>query len=78
MNNSTLPRKRIAIFGSTGSIGTQALDVIDKNKDRFSVEVLTCNGNDTLIIQQALQFRPNIVVVTNDQKYSRVKEALSQ
>lgn len=78
MNNSTLPRKRIAIFGSTGSIGTQALDVIDKNRDRFSVEVLTCNGNDTLIIQQALQFRPNIVVVTNDQKYSRVKEALSQ
>jgi 1-deoxy-D-xylulose-5-phosphate reductoisomerase len=77
MNNSTAPLKRIAIFGSTGSIGTQALEVIDKNRDKFSVEVLTCNANDTLLIQQALQFRPNIVVISNEQKYARVKEALA-
>lgn len=76
MNNSSSP-KRIAIFGSTGSIGTQALEVIEKNKDKFSVEVLTCNGNDALLIEQALRFRPNIVVVGNEQKYSDVKEALA-
>ena len=78
MNNHNVPVKRIAIFGSTGSIGTQALDVIEKNRDKFSVEVLTANGNDTLLIQQALAFRPNIVVISNEQKYSRVKEALAQ
>lgn len=77
MNNSSSPRKRIAIFGSTGSIGTQALEVIDKNRDKFSVDVLTCNGNDTLIVQQALQFQPNIVVVSNEQKYGRIKDALA-
>ncbi|HET7897867.1 MAG TPA: 1-deoxy-D-xylulose-5-phosphate reductoisomerase, partial [Flavisolibacter sp.] len=76
MNNSTT-LKRIAIFGSTGSIGTQALEVIDKNRDKFSVDVLTCNGNDSLLIQQALQFQPNIVVVSNEQKYLQVKEALA-
>jgi 1-deoxy-D-xylulose-5-phosphate reductoisomerase len=78
MNNHNVSVKRIAIFGSTGSIGTQALDVIEKNRDKFSVEVLTANGNDTLLIQQALAFRPNIVVISNEQKYSRVKEALAQ
>jgi len=78
MNNLTPPIKRIAIFGSTGSIGTQALEVIDRNRDRFSVEVLTCNGNDSLIIQQALHFNPNIVVVANEQKYTYIKEALSK
>ena len=70
--------KRIAIFGSTGSIGTQALDVIAQHPDKFSVEVLTCNGNDDLLIAQALQFQPNIVVVGDDNKYSKVKEALAQ
>lgn len=78
MNNQASPTKRIAIFGSTGSIGTQALDVIEKNRDKFSVEVLTANGNDNLLIQQALKFNPNIVVITNEQKYNRVKEALAQ
>ncbi len=75
--NSQTPPKRIALFGSTGSIGTQALEVIDKNRDKFSVEVLTCNGNDTLIIQQALQFHPHIVVVSNEAKYGHIKEALA-
>ncbi len=77
MNNLDASIKRIAIFGSTGSIGTQALDVIDKNRDKFSVEVLTAHGNDALLIQQALTYNPNIVVISNDQKYARVKEALA-
>jgi len=69
--------KRIALFGSTGSIGTQALEVIARHPDKFSVEVLTCNGNDELLIEQALKFHPNIVVVGDEQKYSKVKEALA-
>lgn len=76
--NQTASVKRIGIFGSTGSIGTQALEVISQHPDKFSVEVLTCNGNDDLLIQQALKFNPNIVVVGNEEKYLKVKEALSQ
>jgi 1-deoxy-D-xylulose-5-phosphate reductoisomerase len=68
--------KRIAIFGSTGSIGTQALEVIAANPDKFSVEMLTCNGNNDLLIKQALQFNPNIVVVGDEAKYTKTKEAL--
>lgn len=70
--------KRIAIFGSTGSIGTQALEVIAANPDKFSVEVLTCGGNDDLLIEQALKFNPNIVVVGDERKYLKVKEALAR
>jgi 1-deoxy-D-xylulose-5-phosphate reductoisomerase len=69
--------KRIAIFGSTGSIGTQALEVIEANPDRFSAELLTAFNNDELLIQQALKFNPNIVVIGDDKKYNKVKEALS-
>jgi 1-deoxy-D-xylulose-5-phosphate reductoisomerase len=76
--NPTTPAKRIALFGSTGSIGTQALNVIASNPDKFSVEVLTCGNNDELLIQQALKFNPNIVVITDERKYQKVKEALSQ
>ena len=68
--------KRIAIFGSTGSIGTQALDVVRANPDRFSVEVLTAHNNSDLLIKQALEFRPNVVVVVDESKYALVKEAL--
>jgi 1-deoxy-D-xylulose-5-phosphate reductoisomerase len=75
--NPNNPLKRIALFGSTGSIGTQALEVIASNPDKFSVEVLTCGNNDELLIQQALKFNPNIVVITDERKYQRVKEALS-
>ena len=71
------PIKRIAIFGSTGSIGTQALDVIAANKDKFSAEVLTAQSNDDLLIRQALQFNPNVVVIGDEKKYTKVKEALS-
>lgn len=69
--------KRIAIYGSTGSIGTQALNVIEANPDKFSVEVLTANGNETLLIEQALKYDPNIVVIANEQKYEVVKRALA-
>jgi 1-deoxy-D-xylulose-5-phosphate reductoisomerase len=71
------PIKRIAIFGSTGSIGTQALEVIAANPDKFSAEVLTAHHNDELLVQQALQFNPNVVVIGDEKKYSRVKEALA-
>ncbi|RPD46770.1 MULTISPECIES: 1-deoxy-D-xylulose-5-phosphate reductoisomerase [Chitinophagaceae] len=69
--------KRIAIFGSTGSIGTQALDVIDANRDKFSVEVLTANSNAELLIEQALKYQPNIVVIGDDSKYAQVRDALA-
>jgi len=71
------PKKRIAIFGSTGSIGTQALDVIAANPELFSAEVLTAMTNDALLIKQALAFLPAIVVIGDEKKYSLVKEALS-
>jgi 1-deoxy-D-xylulose-5-phosphate reductoisomerase len=69
--------KRIAIFGSTGSIGTQALDVIRANPDLFEVEILTAHTNDELLIQQALEFKPNAVVIVDEKKYEKVKQALS-
>ena len=70
-------KKRIAIFGSTGSIGTQALDVIASHADLFSVEILTAQNNEDLLIQQALHFKPRIVVIGDDKKYDVVKDALS-
>lgn len=75
MHSSSL-QKRIAIFGSTGSIGTQALDVIAANPTLFSAEVLTAQQNEQLLIEQARQFRPNIVVIGDQKKYTAVKEAL--
>ncbi|MDI9365955.1 MAG: 1-deoxy-D-xylulose-5-phosphate reductoisomerase [Flavobacterium sp.] len=69
--------KRIAIFGSTGSIGTQALDVISAHADKFSAEVLTALNNHELLIKQALHFNPNCVVIGDDKKYHLVKEALA-
>ncbi len=75
--NTTNTIKRIALFGSTGSIGTQALEVIEANPDKFSVDVLTCSHNVELLIQQAVKYNPNIVVVGAEEKYIEVKEALS-
>ena len=69
-------KKRIAILGSTGSIGTQSLEVIDRNPDHFEVEALTANNNTSLLIEQARQFMPNVVVIGNEEKYHQVKEAL--
>jgi 1-deoxy-D-xylulose-5-phosphate reductoisomerase len=68
--------KRVAILGSTGSIGTQTLDVIRQHADKFAVEVLTAQNNCDLLIAQALEFRPNAVVIGNESKYAAVKEAL--
>ncbi len=75
--NSKHPLKRIALFGSTGSIGAQALEVIAANPDKFTVEVLTAHTNDELLVKQALLFNPNIVVIGNEKKYLSVKEALA-
>jgi len=71
-------QKRIAIYGSTGSIGTQALEVIAANPSLFSAEVLTAQNNDALLIEQALAFNPNVVVIGDEKKYLTVKEALSK
>ncbi len=68
--------KRIAILGSTGSIGTQALNVIRRHRDLFSVEVLCAGGNADLLIRQALEFSPNAVVIADESKYQQVQEAL--
>ncbi|MBN8668253.1 MAG: 1-deoxy-D-xylulose-5-phosphate reductoisomerase [Chitinophagales bacterium] len=71
------PIKRIALFGSTGSIGVQALEVIEANPDLFAAEVLTAQHNDELLIKQALKFRPHIVVIGDESRYNKVKEALA-
>jgi len=70
-------KKRIAILGSTGSIGQQALEVISNYPDYFQTEVLTANNNFELLIQQAIKFQPNAVVIANEDKYKKVQEALS-
>ncbi len=70
-------KKRIAIFGSTGSIGTQALDVIRANPSLFEVEILTAQTSDELLVKQAMEFKPNAVVIGDEAKYQKVKEALA-
>lgn len=72
----TSEKKHIAILGSTGSIGTQALDVIESHKDKFEVEVLTAGNNAELLIQQAKKFNPNVVVIGNEAHYDNVYDAL--
>lgn len=72
-----IPKKHIAILGSTGSIGTQALEVIAAHPETFQVEVLTAQNNAELLIQQAKQFNPNAVVIRNEANYQKVKEALA-
>ena len=69
-------KRKIAIFGSTGSIGIQALEVIAAHPDRFSVEVLTAQQNADLLIEQALKFKPNAVVIGSEAKYKQVKDVL--
>ncbi len=70
-------KKRIAILGSTGSIGNQAIEVIASNPDKFEIEVLTAFNNAELLIKQAIQYVPNVVVIGNEEKYQLVKESLS-
>ena len=69
-------KKQIAILGSTGSIGTQALEVISEHSNLFEVEVLTANNNSKLLIEQAIKFKPNTVVIANEEKYKEVDEVL--
>jgi 1-deoxy-D-xylulose-5-phosphate reductoisomerase len=69
-------KRRIAILGSTGSIGTQALDVISLHPDLFQVEMLSAGSNAELLIAQAKKFNPNAVVICNKEKYGEVKDAL--
>ncbi len=70
-------KKRVAILGSTGSIGTQALDVIRQHVDSFQVEALTAHSNADLLISQSIEFQPNAVVIVDAAQYHKVKEALS-
>lgn len=69
-------KRHIAILGSTGSIGRQALDVVRQHKDRFEVELLTANNSSELLIRQALEFMPANVVICNESKYQEVADAL--
>ena len=69
-------KKHIAILGSTGSIGTQALEVIEAHPESFQVDVLTAQNNADLLIEQAKKFNPNAVVIVNEDSYEKVKDAL--
>ena len=71
-----MQKRRIAILGSTGSIGRQALDVIRQHRDLFEVEMLTANNSSELLISQAIEFNPNSVVICNEDKYREVADAL--
>ena len=74
---ASAPKKRIAIFGSTGSVGTQALDVVRSHADMFGVEILTAQTNDELLLKQALEFHPNAIVIGDESKYPKLKDALA-
>jgi len=71
-------KKKVAILGSTGSIGTQTLEVIAAHQEHFEVEILTAHNNVELLAQQAIRFQPNAVVIGNKELYSRLKEALAR
>ena len=71
-----MEKRRIAILGSTGSIGRQALDVIRQHRDLFEVELLTANNSSDLLVQQAIEFDANCVVICNEEKYREVADAL--
>lgn len=70
--------KHIAILGSTGSIGTQTLNVVRRHKELFEIEVLVAGGNADLLIEQAREFKPNVVVIADKSKYGIVNEALKE
>lgn len=74
--SNQMGKRRIAILGSTGSIGRQALDVMRQHRDLFEVELLTANNSTDLLISQAIEFDANAVVICNEEKYSEVAEAL--
>ena len=70
-------KKQIAILGSTGSIGTQALQVIGEHPDLYEVYALTANNKVELLAEQARKFHPEVVVIANEDKYAALKEALA-
>ena len=70
-------KKRLAILGSTGSIGTQTLDIVRAFPEQFAVEVLTALNNADLLVRQAIEFQPNAVVIGNKDLYNEVDEALA-
>lgn len=69
-------KKQIAILGSTGSIGTQALEVIAAHPDKFEVYAITANNSVELLIEQAVRFQPEMVIIANEQHYAYIKKAL--
>ncbi len=71
-------KRNLAILGSTGSIGTQTLDVVSQHRDLFDIDLLTANNNAELLIKQAIEFEPNNVVICNKEKYNIVAEALKE
>jgi len=71
-------KKKITILGSTGSIGTQTLEVIATHPEQFEIETLTANNNVEMLAQQAIRFQPNFVVIGNDDHYNYLKEALAK
>ena len=71
-----MSKKKIAILGSTGSIGTQALEVIEANPDHFIADVLTAQNSSQRLIEQAKKFKPNVVVIGNEDLYDEVFQAL--
>lgn len=74
---NNIMKKQIAILGSTGSIGTQALQVIEEHPDLYEVYALTANNRVDLLVEQARKFMPEAVVIANEEKYLQLKEALS-
>jgi len=77
MDAQTTEKKQLAILGSTGSIGTQALDVVRAHRDRFDIYALTANNQVDLLIRQAIEFQPDSVIIANKQHYQKLKEALA-
>ena len=76
MNTEEQEKKGVALLGSTGSIGTQALDVIEAYPDYFDLQVITANSNADLLIEQAKKYKPNTVVIVNEAHFEKVKDAL--
>lgn len=76
MSDKNTDKRHIAILGSTGSIGTQALEVLEANPNVFELEVLTANSSVDLLIEQALQFKPNCVVIGKEEFFKKVQDAL--
>ena len=66
-------KKKIAILGSTGSIGTQTLEVINNNLDRFSIELLSAHSNINLLIKQTIKFKPKTIIIGNKNHYKKLK-----